>query len=186
MTPADLALAARIRASMRRAPYRVAASGPDGAGKSTLCASLADALDLPVVRVPDRERVAARIAAGADPGDSQLLALQAQLIAAPAAAILDRGPLCVAAIHPDMLGLARLLARSQYVATLLLDLPLDLARARKADPEAETRDREREAARYRELAGRWPRTVVIDASQPPEAVLSAALAAVARAVGVAT
>jgi thymidylate kinase len=85
-----------------------------------------------------------------------------------------------------MLGLARLLARSQYVATVLLDLPLAEARARKVDPEAELRDREAEARRYRELAARWPQTVVIDASQPPEAVLSAALAAVARAVGVAT
>lgn len=186
MTPADLDLAARIRASMHRAPYRVAFSGLDGVGKSTLCAALADALGLPVVRVPDRERVAARIATGADPGDSQLRALQAQLVEAPASAILDRGPLCVAAIHPEMFGLARLLARSQYVTTVLLDLPLEAARARKPDPEAELRDREREAARYRELAARWPRTVVIDASQPPEAVLAAALAAVARAVGVAT
>jgi thymidylate kinase len=185
MTPADLDLAARIRASMRRAPYRVAVSGLDGSGKSTLCAALADALGLPVVRVPDRERVAARIAAGAGPGSAQLLALQAQLVEAPASAILDRGPLCVAAIHPDMLGLARLLARSQYVTTLLLDLPLEAARARKADPEAEQRDREAEARRYRDLAGRWPRTVILDASRPPEAVRSAALAAVARAVGVA-
>ena len=186
MTPADLALAARIRASMRRAPYRVAFSGLDGVGKSTLAAALADALGLPVVRVPDRELVAARIVAGVSPGRAHLLGLQAQLIAAPAAAILDRGPLCVAAIHPDMLGLARLLARSQYVATALLDLPLDLARARKADPEAELRDREAEARRYRELAARWPRAVILDASQPPEAVLAAALAATARAVGVAT
>jgi thymidylate kinase len=67
-----------------------------------------------------------------------------------------------------------------------LDLPLAEARARKPDPEAELRDRDREAARYRELAARWPRTVILDASRPPEAVLSAALAAVARAVGVAT
>jgi predicted ATPase len=186
MTPADLDLAARIRASMHRAPYRVAVSGLDGAGKSTLCAALADALGLPVVRVPDRERVAAHRARGAPPGSAQLLALQAQLIEAPAAAILDRGPLCVAAIHPDMFGLARLLARSQYVATVLLDLPLEAARARKVDPEAELRDRDREAARYRELATRWPRTVILDASQPPGEVLSAALAAVARAVGVAT
>ena len=186
MTPADLDPAARIRAAMRRAPYRVAVSGLDGAGKSTLCAALADALGLPVVRVPDRELVAAFIAAGADPGSAQLRALQAQLIAAPAAAILDRGPLCVAAINPEMFGLARLLARSQYVATVLLDLPLEAARARKPDPEAELRDREAEARRYRELAAQWPRTVILDASRPPEAVLSAALAAVARAVGVAT
>lgn len=186
MTPADLALAARIRASMERAPYRVAVSGLDGAGKSTLCAALADALGLPVVRVPDRDRVAARIAAGADPGSAQLRALQEQLVEAPAAAILDRGPLCVAAINPEMFGLARLLARSQYVATVLLDLPLDLARARKVDPEAELRDREAEARRYRELAARWPRTVILDASRPPGEVLSQALAAVARAVGVAT
>jgi thymidylate kinase len=164
----------------------VAVSGLDGAGKSTLCAALADALGLPVVRVPDRERVAARIAAGADAGSAQLLALQAQLIQAPDSAILDRGPLCVASIHPEMASLSRLLARSQYVTTLFLDLPLAEARQRKPDPEAETRNRDREAARYRELAARWPRTVILDASQPPGEVLSAALAAVARAVGVAT
>jgi len=185
MTPADHELATRIRASMHRAPYRVAVSGLDGAGKSTLCAALADALGLPVVRVPDRERVATMRAAGASPGSAQLLGLQAQLIDAPAAAILDRGPLCVAAIHPDMFGLARLLARSQHVATVLLDLPLSEARQRKADPEAELRDREAEARRYRELAARWPRTAVVDASQSPEAVLSAALVAAAWAVGVA-
>jgi adenylate kinase family enzyme len=185
MTPADRALAARIRTATERAPYRVAVSGLDGSGKSTLCAALAEALGLPVVRVPDRARVAARIAAGADPGSAQLRALQAQLIDAPAAAILDRGPLCVAAIHPDMFGLARLLARSQHVATVLLDLPLSEARQRKADPEAELRDREAEARRYRELAARWPRTAVVDASQSPEAVLSAALVAAAWAVGVA-
>ena len=184
MTPADLDLAARIRASMRRAPYRGALSGPDGAGKSTLCAALADALGLPVVRVPDRDRVATMRAAGASPGSAQLLGLQAQLVEAPASAILDRGPLCVAAIHPEMAGLSRLLARSQYVTTLLLDLPLEAARARKPDPEAELRNRDREAARYRELAGRWPRTVILDASRPPGEVLSAALQAVARAVGV--
>jgi thymidylate kinase len=90
----------------------------------------------------------------------------------------------VAAIHPEMAGLSRLLARSQYVTTLLLDLPLEAARARKPDPEAELRNRDREAARYRELAGRWPRTVILDASRPPGEVLSAALQAVARAVGV--
>lgn len=185
MTPADLDLAARIRASMHRAPYRVAVSGLDGAGKSTLCAALADALGLPVVRVPDRERVAARIAAGAGPGSAQLAALHEQLIEAPASAILDRGPLCVAAIHPMTGPWPLYIAQVEGVFTILLDLPLAEARARKPDPEAELRNRDREAARYRELAARWPRTVILDASRPPEAVRSAALAAVARAVGVA-
>ncbi len=186
MTPADRALAEAMRRDLCVRPLRLAVSGLDGAGKSTLCASLAEALGLPVVRVPDRERVAALDAQGASPGRGQLLGLQAQLIEAPASAIFDRGPLCVAAIHHEMAGLARLLARSQYVTTLFLDLPLSEARARKADPEAEQRDRDAEARRYRELAARWPRTVVIDASQPPEAVLAAALVAAAWAVGVAT
>jgi adenylate kinase family enzyme len=185
MSPADRELVTRIRAALPRQPCRVALSGLDGVGKSTLAATLADALRLPVVRVPDRDRVAIMRAAGASPGSAQLLGLQAQLVDAPASVILDRGPLCVAAIHPDMFGLARLLARSQYVATVLLDLPLEAARARKVDPEAELRDRDREAARYRELAARWPRTVILDASRPPGEVLSAALQAVARAVGVA-
>lgn len=184
MTPADRALAERIRAALEKAPRRVALCGLDGTGKSTLADGLGDALGLPVIRVPDRQRVEAHLAAGADPGAAQLFALQAQLIEAPDAAILDRGPLCVAAIHPLVAGLAHLLAGSQYVTTLYLHLPLDEARQRKPDPEAELRDREREAARYRELAARWPRTVVIDASQPPEAVLSAALRAVAGVVGV--
>jgi thymidylate kinase len=189
MTPADHELATRIRAALPRQPVRVALSGLDGVGKSTQAAMLADALGLPVVRVPDRDRVAAlaaRDAAKAGVMHPQLAALHEQLIEAPASAILDRGPLCVASIHPEMASLSRLLARSQYVTTLFLDLPLAEARARKVDPEAELRDREAEARRYRELAARWPQTVVIDASQPPEAVLSAALAAVARAVGVAT
>jgi len=186
MTPADRELVTRIRAALPRQPCRVALSGLDGVGKSTLAATLADALRLPVVRVPDRDRVAIMRAAGASPGSAQLLGLQAQLVDAPASVILDRGPLCVAAIHPEMAGLSRLLARSQYVTTLLLDLPLEAARARKPDPEAELRNRDREAARYRELAGRWPRTVILDASRPPGEVLSAALQAVARAVGVAT
>ena len=89
MTPADRALAARIRAAMPRAPYRVAVSGLDGVGKSTLCAALAEALGLPVIRVPDRERVAAWRASGCSAGAAQLLALQGQLIEAPAAAILE-------------------------------------------------------------------------------------------------
>jgi predicted ATPase len=186
MTPADRELAAAIRAALQATPRRLAVSGLDGTGKSTLCAALAEALDLPVVRVPDRERVAAWAAAGVSPGRAQLLSLQAQLVEAPASAIFDRGPLCVGAIHPEFAGLARLLARSQYVTTLCLSLPLAEARARKNDPEAELRDRDREARRYRELAARWPQTVVIDASRPPGEVLSQALQAVARAVGVAT
>ena len=185
MTATDRALAEAIRRELGTRPLRVSVSGLDGAGKSTICAALAEALGLPVVRVPNRERVAALHVEGACAGRSQLLALQAQLIEAPASAIFDRGPLCVAAIHHAMAGLSRLLARSQYVTTLFLDLPLEVARARKADPEAEARDRDTEARRYRELAARWPRTVILDASQPPEAVLSAALRAVARAVGVA-
>ena len=179
MTPADRALAERVRFALERDPRRLAVCGLDGVGKSTLADGLAAALGLPVVRVPDRARVAAHLAARAYPGTAQLLALQAQLIEAPDCAILDRGPLCVAAIHPEMTGLTHLLAGSQYVTTLFLDLPLDIARARKPDPEAETRDREREAARYRSLAARWPRTWTVDASRPPEAVLSAALRALA-------
>ena len=179
MTPADRALAQRIRAALEREPRRIAVCGLDGVGKSTLCAGLAEALWLPVRRVPDRPRVETYLAAGADPGAAQLFVLQAQLIEAPASAIFDRGPLCVAAIHPEMTGLTHLLAGSQYVTTLFLDLPLDIARARKPDPEAETRDREREAARHRSLAARWPRTWTVDASRPPEAVLSAALRALA-------
>ena len=186
MTPADRELAARIRAALQATPRRLAVSGLDGSGKSTLCAALAEARDLPVVRGPNREGVAAWVAAGVSPGRAQLIGLQAQLVEAPASAIFDRGPLCVGAIHPEFAGLARRLARSQYVTTRCLSLPLAEARARKADPEAEARDRDTEARRYRELAARWPRTVVIDAAQPPEAVLSAALRAVARAVGVAT
>jgi thymidylate kinase len=189
MTPADRELVTRIRAALPRQPVRVALSGLDGVGKSTQAAMLADALGLPVVRVPDRDRVAAlaaRDAAKAGVMHPQLAALHEQLIEAPASAILDRGPLCVAAIHPMTGPWPLYIAQVEGVFTILLDLPLAEARARKPDPEAELRDRDREAARYRELAARWPRTVVIDASRPPGEVLSAALAAVARAVGVAT
>jgi thymidylate kinase len=187
MTPADRALAEAIRDALQQQPCRVALSGLDGAGKSTVCAALGEALGLPVVRVPDRTRVAALAARdGATAGvmHPQLAALHEQLVEAPASAIFDRGPLCVRAIHPATGPWPLYIAQAQRVWTVLLDLPLSEARARKADPEAEARDRDAEAARYRELAGRWPRTVVIDAAQPPEAVLSAALRAVARAVGV--
>lgn len=186
MTPADIALAARIRAALAngRRRRRLSVSGLDGVGKSTLCAALAEALGLPVVQVPDREMVARFRATGCDADEAHIRAVDHQQADTPRACVMDRGPLCVAAIHPRMQHRAWWLARDITV-TLFLDLPLDLARARKNDPEAEQRDRDREARRYGELAARWPRTVVIDAAQPPEAVLSAALLAVARAVGVA-
>ena len=183
MTPADRALAEAIRAVPPSRGPRVSVSGIDGSGKSTLCAALADAVGWTVVRVPDRERVAALRAAGCSPGLAQVRALQQQRLGWPCCRILDRGPLCIAAIHPEMWALAVEMAEPMDL-TILLDLPLSEARARKADPEAEQRDRDTEARRYRELAARWPRTVILDASQPPEAVLSAALRAVARAVGV--
>ena len=184
MTPADRALAEAIRAELRVWWLRISISGLDGAGKSTLCAALANALDLPVVRVPDRDMVRRVMERGRPAGYAQVVALGWQRREMTEREIMDRGPLCIAAIHPDAEPGA--LREAAHVdLTLFLDLPLEAARARKADPEAEARDRDAEARRYRELAARWPRTVVIDASQPPEAVLSAALRAVARAVGVA-
>jgi hypothetical protein len=184
MSPADRALAARIRRDLWAHELRVCVSGLDGAGKSTLCAALAEALG--VLRMPFRDpaEVAGYIGAGYPPGVAQGAA--APWLARVPRAVLDRGPLCVAAIHPEMEGWGWLYALDRNLLTILLDLPLEAARARKVDPEAELRDREAEARRYRELAARWPRTAVVDASQSPGEVLSAALAAVARAVGVAT
>ncbi len=183
MTPADLELAAAIRAALVGRWFLVGVSGLDGSGKSTLCDALRRALGLSSTAHPNREAVARYLSAGMPPGVAQAAAMQDGAIGGRR--ILDRTPLCVAAIHPEMEGWAWLYAHETGVLTLLLDLPLATARARKADPEAEARDREAEARRYRELAGSWPQTVVIDASQPPDAVLSAALRAVALAVGVA-
>lgn len=183
MTPADRALAEAIRGALVGHWFLVGVSGLDGAGKSTLADALRRALDLSSTAHPNRESVARYLSAGMPPGVAQAAAMQDGSISGRR--ILDRTPLCVAAIHPEMEGWGWLYAHETGVLTLFLDLPLDLARARKDDPEAEARDRDTEARRYRELAARWPRTVILDASQPPEAVLSAALRAVARAVGVA-
>jgi len=183
MTPADRELAASIRRDLWLYEVSVCVSGLDGAGKSTLCAALAEALGVPVIQVPDRERVEMYTKNGRPAWLAQLASFYGQRKDAPPQRIFDRGPLCIAAIHPEAKPGA--LREAAHVdLTILLDLPLSEARARKADPEAELRDRDREAARYRELAARWPRTVILDASKPPEAVLSAALRAVARAVGV--
>lgn len=184
MTPADRELVTRIRAALVGRWFLVGVSGIDGAGKSTLVHALARALHLGTTVHPHRESVARCLLHGMPPGVAQAAAMQYGDISGKR--IMDRTPLCVAAIHPEMEGWGWLYAHEIGVLTLLLDLPLAEARARKPDPEAELRDRDREAARYRELATRWPRTVILDASQPPGEVLSAALAAVARAVGVAT
>lgn len=184
MTPADRALAEAIRRHLWAHELRISVSGLDGAGKSTVCAALAETLQVPRMPFRDPAEVATYMRRGYPPGVAQGAA--APWLDRVQRVVLDRGPLCVAAIHPEMEGWGWLYALDRSLLTLYLDLPLAEARARKADPEAEARDRDREAARYRELAGRWPRTVVIDASQPPDAVLSAALRAVARAVGVAS
>jgi len=184
MTPADTALAEAIRCELRHRPLRVSISGLDGAGKSTICGTLSDVLGLPVVRVPDRDEVRRAQERGRSPGAAQVAALAWQRRSMPARAIMDRGPLCIAAIHPETETSGALREAAHVDLTLLLDLPLGEARQRKADLEAELRDRELEANRYRSLAARWPRTVTLDAAQPPKAVLSAALRALAEAVGV--
>lgn len=185
MTPADHKLATRIRAALQASTLRVSVSGLDGSGKSTLCAALAEALGLPVIKVPDPALVAMYRSRGHALGWAHALCASCQQLLAPRHVVLDRGALCVAAIHAELDVSALRRWAEDIDLTILLDLPLDLARARKPDPGAELRDREAEAARYRELAARWPQAVVIDASRPPGEVLSQALQAVARAIEVA-
>ena len=142
-------------------------------------------LELPLIKAPDPGLVDLYSSRGHAAGLAHALGAALQLMLSPQRVIFDCELLSVAAVHPEV-DLSALQRWGDLVdLNILLDLPLEAAHERKPDPGAELRDREAEAARYRELAARWPRAVVIDASRPPGEVLSQALQAVARAIEVA-
>ena len=189
----------------------ISVEGVDGAGKTTLVAGLAAALDdVVVLREPGGSAVSERIrevltdpALDIDPRAEALLyaAARAQLVAEQLRPLLDRGATVVLDRFVDSslayqgaargLGVEEVRALNAFGTgglkpdrTLLLRVDPEVARARISDRTADRLEREGEdffaaiAAAYDALAAAEPgRIVVIDAGQPPAAVLSDALAA---------
>jgi thymidylate kinase len=157
---------------------RFAICGPDRAGKTGLAKRLAEATGLEVVSARNAMLVKSHRFWNSRPGLANLYCMDGVINDSPDGCILDRGPLCTAAIHHFEWGvseLARTIANKYGVSTIFLDLPLDVARARREDEEADSRNLEVEFARYRELAANWPNTVTIDATLPPDEVFRRAL-----------
>jgi dTMP kinase len=188
----------------------ISVEGVDGAGKTTLVAGLATALDAVSLREPGGVEVSERIRAlladpalDIDPRAEALLyaAARAQLVAERLRPLLASGATVVLDRFVDSSlayqGAARGLGVEQVRAlngfgtggvrpdrTLLLRVDPQVARARIAGRAADRLEREDAgffaaiAAAYDALAAAEPeRIVVIDATQPPGSVLSAALAA---------
>jgi dTMP kinase len=189
----------------------ISVEGVDGAGKTTLVAGLAAALDdVVVLREPGGAVVSERIrdvltdpALDIDPRTEALLyaAARAQLVAERLRPLLDAGRTVVLDRFVDSslayqgaargLGVEEVRALNAFGTggltpdrTLLLRVDPDVARARISGRAADRLEREGPdffaaiAAAYDALAAAEPgRIVVIDAGQPPAAVLSDALAA---------
>jgi dTMP kinase len=189
----------------------ITVEGLDGAGKTTLIAGLADALDSAVVlREPGGVEVAERIRAlladpslEIDPRAEALLyaAARAQLVAEQLRPLLEAGDTVLLDRFVDSslayqgagrrLGVEEIRALNEFGTgglrpdrTLLLRIDPAAGLARISDRPADRLEREdggffaAVAAAYDELAAAEPdRIAVIDASQPPEAVLADALAA---------
>jgi dTMP kinase len=189
--------------------------GLDGAGKTTLCAGLADALpDARLLREPGGVELSERIrdlvkdpALEVDPRAEALLyaAARAQLVASLVAPLLDGGTTVLLDRFVDSslayqgagrgLGVGAVRAINDFGTgglapdvTLLLRIDPGAGRARQAGRGEEPDRLEREdgaffdaiARAYDELAAAEPgRFRVIDASAAPEAVLAAALEAIA-------
>ncbi|HEX4930116.1 MAG TPA: hypothetical protein VFV62_05335, partial [Gaiellaceae bacterium] len=172
----------KVQVALRRRGLSVALLGPDGAGKSTLAAGLAASFYHP----------ARSLYGGLHPASARTrlprgLRLVRQLSRLRSRALLARwhrarGRLVVFDRHPfDALaarpGLARrsrlrrrLLARSCPAPDLvvLLDLPGEDAFARKGEHGPEALEEQRR--RYRELAGRLPSAVTVDAGREADEV----------------
>jgi dTMP kinase len=188
----------------------ITVEGLDGAGKSTLVAGLAGALDAVVLREPGGVELAERIRAlVADPAlhvDARAEALlfaaaRAQLVAEKLRPLLDSGATVLLDRFVDSslayqgggrgLGVSEIRALNAFGTgglapdrTLLLRIDPALGLGRIAGREADRLEGagpaffEAVARTYDELAAAEPeRFVVLDASQAPEAVLAAALAA---------
>ena len=189
----------------------ITVEGLDGAGKSTLVAGLAKALQpVIVLREPGGVEVSERIrslltdpALEVDARAEALLyaAARAQLVAEKLRPLLEAGETVLLDRFVDSslayqgggrsLGVEEIRALNEFATgglrpdrTLLLRVDPELGLARIADRPADRLELEEDAffvaiARaYDELAAAEPeRIAVIDASQPPEAVLADALAA---------
>jgi len=188
--------------------------GLDGAGKTTLCAGLADALpDARLLREPGGVELSERIrdlvkdpALEVDPRAEALLyaAARAQLVASLVRPLLDGGTTVLLDRFVDSslayqgagrgLGVGAVRAINDFGTgglapdvTLLLRIDPGAGRARQAGRGEEPDRLEREdaaffdaiARAYDDLAAAEPgRFRVLDASQPPDAVLAAALEAI--------
>ena len=189
--------------------------GLDGAGKTTLCAGLADALpDARLLREPGGVELSERIrdlvkdpALAVDPRAEALLyaAARAQLVASLVRPLLDAGTTVLLDRFVDSslayqgagrgLGVDAVRAINDFGTgglrpdlTLLLRIDPGAGRARQAGRGEEPDRLEREdavffdaiARAYDDLAAAEPgRFRILDASQPPDAVLAAALEAIA-------
>jgi thymidylate kinase len=157
---------------------RLAICGPDRAGKTTLAKRLSAAGNMPIVNARNEVILKGYKIGRSRPGLANILSMDSVIRDSPKNCILDRGPLCTAAIHWTewgVRGLAEAVAIRYDVRTIFLDLPLEVARSRREDAEAETRNLEAEYAKYRELASGWPNTFIIDATLHPERVFYNAL-----------
>jgi dTMP kinase len=189
----------------------ITVEGVDGAGKSTLIAGLAEALQpVTVLREPGGVEVSERIRSLlADPSlaiDSRAEALlyaaaRAQLVAEKLRPLLDAGETVLLDRFVDSslayqgagrsLGVAEIRTLNEFATgglrpdrTLLLRVDPEVGLARISDRPADRLEQEDGpffaaiARAYDELAAAEPeRFAVIDASQPPDAVLADALAA---------
>jgi dTMP kinase len=189
----------------------ITVEGLDGAGKSTLIAGLAEALQpVVVLREPGGVEVSERIRSlladpslGVDARAEALLyaAARAQLVAEKLRPLLEAGETVLLDRFVDSslayqgagrsLGVEQIRTLNEFATgglrpdrTLLLRLDPEVGLARISDRPADRLELEEGAffaaiARaYDELAAAEPdRIAVIDASQPPEAVLADALAA---------
>lgn len=163
--PANLDLHARIRWAIRAGHFSVSISGLSSE-RGLICSKISTALGgLPMIRVPDLNMVAKHIADGYSPGQAQARSCISQVYTSPRWCVMDGGPLSVAVDHPEELNQLWWLYTAMGL-TIFLD------------------DHSAEADQHRALAARWPKCVTVDASQPPEAVMEFAMAAIARAAGV--
>jgi dTMP kinase len=188
----------------------ITVEGLDGAGKTTLIAGLADALDALVLREPGGVEVSERIRSllkdpdlTIDPRAEALLyaAARAQLVAQELRPLLESGRTVLLDRFVDSslayqgagrgLGVDEIRALNAFATgglrpnrTLLLRIDPAQAMARISDRPADRLERE-DGAFFRAIADAYDalaaaepeRVVVIDAAQPPEAVLAEALAA---------
>jgi len=186
----------------------ITVEGLDGAGKTTLIAGLARALNATVLREPGGVELSERIRAlvadpslHVDPRAEALLyaAARAQLVAEKLRPLLDAGETVLLDRFVDSslayqgggreLGVEEIRALNAFATgglvperTLLLRIDPERGLARIAGREADRLERAggeffaRTAQTYDALAAAEPgRFVVLDAAQPPEAVLTAAL-----------